>query len=57
MAGPTYSFGIWHDQLDEALTFLRDENLKVKKLHCHIGAGNDPEEWLKSATELLQLIA
>ena len=29
----------------------------MKKLHCHIGAGSDPEQWLRSANTLLELVA
>lgn len=44
VAGPKYSFGIWHENLAE----LR-KDFAVKKIHSHIGAGSDPTYWLKSA--------
>ena len=51
VAGPKYSFGIWHENLDH----LR-KDFAVKKIHSHIGAGSDPTYWLKSAQYLLDLI-
>jgi diaminopimelate decarboxylase len=51
VAGPKYSFGIWH----ENLVHLR-KDFDVKKIHSHIGAGSDPTYWLKSAQYLLDLI-
>ncbi len=51
VAGPKYSFGIWHENLDQ----LR-KDFTVKKIHSHIGAGSDPTYWLKSAQYLLDII-
>lgn len=51
VAGPKYSFGIWHENLDQ----IRSD-FTVRKIHSHIGAGSDPTYWLKSAEYLLTLI-
>jgi diaminopimelate decarboxylase len=51
VAGPKYSFGIWHESLDKVRA-----DFKIKKIHSHIGAGSDPTYWLKSAEYLLSLI-
>jgi len=46
VAGPGYSFGIWHERLGETLRIIKERGLKIKKIHSHIGAGNDPRNWL-----------
>jgi len=51
VAGPKYSFGIWHENLDQIRT-----DFTVRKIHSHIGAGSDPNYWLKSAEYLMTLI-
>jgi len=43
--GPSSSFGIWHEQIDEALAIAQKHNLKISRLHSHIGAGTDPNIW------------
>ncbi len=35
--GPHSKLGIYHDQLHQALDILRQYNLKVSGIHCHIG--------------------
>ena len=46
VAGPGYSFGIWIENLDQTLKIIQEHNIKIKKIHSHIGAGNDPNNWL-----------
>ena len=45
VGGPSASFGIWHEHLDEALTAGRKYGLKFTRLHTHIGSGSDPKVW------------
>ncbi len=42
VAGPSYSFGIWSERLEHTLDIINKHSVKVKKIHSHIGAGNDP---------------
>lgn len=56
VAGADYSFGIWHENLEEAINLFKHKGIPLKKLHCHIGAGSDPEAWLKAAQYLLDTI-
>lgn len=49
VGGPSSSFGIWHENFDEALDLLNKYELKVKRIHSHIGSGSDPEVWKKVA--------
>jgi diaminopimelate decarboxylase len=49
--GPSSSFGIWHEHLDEVLAIAARHKLIIRRLHSHIGSGTDPEVW-KRATRL-----
>jgi diaminopimelate decarboxylase len=43
--GPASSFGIWHDYLDQVKTLAARHDVKITRLHTHIGSGTDPEIW------------
>lgn len=43
--GPASSFGIWHEQIDQAIAIAKKHDLVISRLHSHIGAGTDPEVW------------
>jgi diaminopimelate decarboxylase len=45
VGGVTSAFGIWHEKLDEVKNLVAKYNLKVEKVHTHIGSGSDPEVW------------
>lgn len=45
VGGVTSSFGIWHQKLQEVKELVTKFNLKVVKVHTHIGSGSDPEVW------------
>ncbi len=49
VGGSSSSFGIWHENFDEALEMLKKYDFDVKRLHFHIGSGSDPEIWKKVA--------
>jgi len=49
VGGPSASFGIWHEHLDEALAAGRRYGLKFTRLHTHIGSGSDPKVWQRVA--------
>jgi diaminopimelate decarboxylase len=49
VGGPSASFGIWHEHLDEALAVGRKCRLKFTRLHTHIGSGSDPKLWQRVA--------
>jgi len=51
--GPDSSFGIWHEQLDEALQLAKKNNLRIIRIHEHIGSGHDSQVWLDTAAHLL----
>jgi diaminopimelate decarboxylase len=54
--GLASSFGIWHEQLAEALETAREFDLRLTGLHSHIGSGGDSELW-KRCVELILPIA
>lgn len=45
VGGATSSFGIWHEYMDEVKKIREKYNLKITKVHTHIGSGSDPEVW------------
>ena len=56
VGGPASSFGIWKDDLQEAKSLCKEYNLKVERIHTHIGSGSDPEVWQKVAGMSLDLV-
>ena len=49
VGGPSASFGIWHEYLDQILEIQRKFDLELIGLHSHIGSGSDPEVWQRCA--------
>ena len=56
VGGPSSSFGIWKDDLEEAKALCQDYGLKVERIHTHIGSGSDPEVWKRAASLSLDLV-
>ena len=40
VGGPSSSFGIWHEHLDEVVTIAREYDLRIVGLHSHIGSAS-----------------
>lgn len=57
VGGPSSSFGIWHEHLDEVLETAARHNLRITGMHTHIGSGADPEVWLHCANLALSIVA
>jgi diaminopimelate decarboxylase len=55
VGGPASSFGIWKDDLNEAMLLCREYQLTVERIHTHIGSGSDPEVWKTVASMTLDL--
>lgn len=55
--GPTSSFGIWHEQLDDVISLVETYNIDITKLHFHIGSENTPESWVDSASLWFEIIS
>lgn len=45
VGGPASSFGLWYEYLDQAMALAKEENIKITRLHTHIGSGADPGVW------------
>ena len=56
VGGPASSFGVWHGNLDKAKKIVKEYNLKVVRIHTHIGSGSDPEVWKKVALMSLGMV-
>jgi diaminopimelate decarboxylase len=57
VGGPSASFGIWHEYLDDALASARRHGLTITGVHTHIGSGTDPAVWQRVALLALELCA
>lgn len=53
--GPNSSFGIWHEQLDDVHALLEKHELRLARLHIHIGSSHDAAVLLRSVRTLLTL--
>ena len=53
VGGPSSSFGIWYEYLNEVKEIAEKYDLTVKRVHSHIGSGTDPEVWKKVASMTL----
>jgi diaminopimelate decarboxylase len=56
VGGPASSFGIWHEWLPEVQAIVARFNLKVVRIHTHIGSGSDPAVWQKISSMSLDLV-
>jgi len=57
VGGPSASFGIWHEHLDEVAEIARQYDLRIIGLHSHIGSGSDPQVWQTCARLTLDVAA
>jgi diaminopimelate decarboxylase len=55
--GPAASFGIWHEYLEDVKTVAKRYDLRLTRLHTHIGSGTDPEVWKRVTRMTLDLAA
>ena len=54
VGGPASSFGIWKDDLNEAIKLCQEYKLTVERIHTHIDQ-SDPEVWKMVASMTLDL--
>ncbi|HEY0636475.1 MAG TPA: diaminopimelate decarboxylase [Pseudonocardiaceae bacterium] len=54
--GPLSSFGIWHEYVPEVKRLLQDYDLRVERLHTHIGSGHYADVLVPAARTLLELV-
>lgn len=53
--GPESSFGIWHEHLPVVKRLTEIHDLRVFRIHTHIGSGSDPEKWVEISRSSLEL--
>ncbi len=53
--GPASSFGIWHEHLGEVKAIAERYDVKITRLHSHIGSGTDPEVYKRVTRMTLDL--
>lgn len=51
VGGESASFGIWHEYVDQVREIAHKYELKITRIHSHIGSGSDPEVW-KAVSEM-----
>lgn len=56
VGGPGSSFGIWHEWIDQVQELVARYELKVIRIHTHIGSGSDPAVWQKISSMSLDLV-
>ncbi|NCG08166.1 MAG: diaminopimelate decarboxylase [Verrucomicrobia bacterium] len=56
VGGPASSFGIWHEWLPQVQALVAKHQLKVVRIHTHIGSGSDPSVWQKISDMSLDLV-
>lgn len=56
VGGPSSSFGVWHEELPTVKDIVDKYNLKVVRIHTHIGSGSDPAVWQKVSSLSLDLV-
>mmetsp|Transcript_3327 Transcript_3327/g.5173 ORF Transcript_3327/g.5173 Transcript_3327/m.5173 type:complete len:477 (+) Transcript_3327:3-1433(+) len=56
VGGPGSSFGIWHELMNEILDIVGKNDLKVVRIHTHIGSGSDPAVWQKVSHMSINLV-
>ncbi|MBW2389591.1 MAG: diaminopimelate decarboxylase, partial [Deltaproteobacteria bacterium] len=57
VGGPSSSFGIWHEQLPQVLEAAARHDLRIARMHTHIGSGSDPDKWVVCAKMSLAIAA
>ena len=56
VGGPASSFGIWHEDIDKVKALVNQYDLKVIRIHTHIGSGSDPEVWQRTSALSFNLV-
>ncbi len=56
VGGPNASFGIWFNYMSEVKAIAKQYNLRIVRIHSHIGSGTDPKKWVKAAQLTLAIV-
>ena len=55
--GETSAFWIWHEYIPQIKELAKKYDLKITKIHFHIGSENTPESWTESADTGFEVIS
>lgn len=56
VGGPDSSFGIWFEWVNQVKALVSEHQLKVNRIHTHIGSGSDPKVWQEVSAASLALV-
>ncbi len=56
VGGPSSSFGIWHEKMDEVKALVARHDLNVFRIHTHIGSGSDPDVWQRASSLSIDMV-
>ncbi|MBS3165808.1 diaminopimelate decarboxylase [Candidatus Woesearchaeota archaeon] len=56
VGGFASSFGIWHELIPEVKEIAQTYDLRITRLHTHIGSGTDPHVWQQVALTSLDIV-
>lgn len=56
VGGPSASFGIWREHIDDILELAQRHGLRLTRMHTHIGSGGDPGVWAHCAQLSLAIV-
>ncbi|WP_025183410.1 diaminopimelate decarboxylase [Leptospira kirschneri] len=57
VGGKTSSFGVWYEDINRVKEIASKFDLKIFKVHTHIGSGSDPDVWKVVAQVSLDIAA
>lgn len=52
--GLAASFGIWHENVHQIKRIAEQYDLKIVRIHTHVGTGGNPDVWFNTASESLK---
>jgi diaminopimelate decarboxylase len=56
VGGPSSSFGIWFEEIEKVKEIAAKYDIKVVRVHTHIGSGSDPDVWKSVSAQSLDLV-
>lgn len=55
-SGVNASFGLWHEYIERAVACAAENDIRITRLHVHIGSGADPEAWRRTIDGSLSFV-
>ena len=56
VGGKSSAFGVWHEYVDEVQEIADRFNIKIVRIHTHIGSGNDSSVWEEAVQLSLDVV-